>query len=359
VDKDTFFVLKVVQFGGTDAKVLSTTEVTSVNYNVPIDPAQFTFTPPADAQVGDFRPKPTPSPDQFQQQLVRVAGQVDFPLFVPREIPAGLTPTQPRLDGLTRRVQLGYIPGGEDTTAAAGPPPLTIGQEKATYEAVQRSAEQAEPFAISGGQGWLRPGVPSGKGTGGSDSVAIVLRTGTLISVASSSVPDELVKVASSFEPVQGGHAPLPNPTPPALATLRSRVAFAVFMPTWVPAGLTPEPPLGGEQATQNVEVRYHTVDGRVGLTVGNGQIGCCPGLTERLQGASVTLPNGLEAKIIRTPTDRYGGPTLWWEQGGTTIWLRGPAVSESELVKIAASMSGTADLGPAGSPPDTPTTSS
>lgn len=354
VDKETFFVLKVVQYSGTDGQLLSTTEVTSIQYNVPIDPARFTFTPPADAKVQDSRPKPAPTADQFQQQLAQLASQVDFPLFVPRDVPAGLVPLQPRLEDIGgSQVELGYVPADEvGTTAIAGPTGVRITQRKASYELIDRwtqQSQQAQPATIPGGQGWLRRSARDVKGPGtGSDSAAIVLRDGTLISVASFAVPaDDLIKIVASLEPVPGSHPPLPDPTPPTLAEIRRRVSFSVFVPTWVPAGLTPEPPVGGEQPTQNVEIRYRTADGGVGLTVTSGSLDCCPGYA-LLPSEPIALPNGLEGHLIRRPTTRYGGLTLWWRQDGTTVSLSGPAVSEGDLVKIAASMSRTAGLGQA-----------
>ncbi|HEY8477611.1 MAG TPA: hypothetical protein VIN09_12160, partial [Chloroflexota bacterium] len=222
VDQETFFVLKRVQYSGVDGQLLSTTEVTRIEYNVPIDPERFAFTPPAGARVEDFRPKPAPSADQLRQQVGQLARQVDFPIFVPRVVPNGLAPLQPRLDDVGGpQVQIGYVPPDEaGKTAVAGPTGVTITQRKATYAWVQRWTEQAEPVAISGEQGWLRRGTSGITGSGtGSDSAVVVLRDGTLVSVASFAVPPEtLVEIAASLEPAPGSHPPLPNPTPPTLA---------------------------------------------------------------------------------------------------------------------------------------------
>lgn len=343
VDKETFFVLKVVQYSGTNGRLLSTTEVTSIQYNVPIDPTHFSFTPPPDAKIQDSRPQPTPSADLYQQQLTQFARQVDFPLFAARAAPSGLVPLQPRLDDAAGpQVQLGYVPSDEVGKATtAGPTGVQITEQKASYDLIDRWTQQAQSTTIAGGQGWLRRGR---KVNGGStDSAAIVLRGGTLISVTSGAVSaDELLRIAGSLALVPGSHPPLPDPTPPTLAEIRQRVSFAVFVPTWVPAGLTPEPPVGGEQPTQNVEIRYHTADGGIGLAVMSGRPDCCSGYAS-LPSEPVALPNGLEGHLIRTPTTLYGGLTLWWQQDGTTIALTGPAVSESDLVKIAASLSKTA----------------
>lgn len=56
VDKGTFFILKQEQ--STDmGQVIRLWEVTQIQYNVTIDPAQFAFTPPLGVSVTDLRPK--------------------------------------------------------------------------------------------------------------------------------------------------------------------------------------------------------------------------------------------------------------------------------------------------------------
>lgn len=355
VDQETFFVLKVAQYSGTDGTLLSTTEVTNIHYNVPIDPTRFRFTPPSDAKIADERPKPTPSADPYQQELARLARQVDFPLFAPRAVPSGLVPLPPRLDDVAgSQVQLSYVPSDEAGTAVtAGSTGVQITEQRASDKLIDRWTQPAQPATISDGKGWLRRGRAI-KG-GSTSSAAIVLRDGTLVSVTSVSVPpDELLRIADSLDPVPGSHPPLPDPTPSTLAELRRHASFSVFVPTWLPAGLTPELPVGGEQATQSVEIRYHTSDGTVGLMVLNGRPDCCPGYA-LLPSEPVALPNGLEGHLIRRPTTEYGGLTLWWRQDGTTVSLTGPAVGEGDLVKIAASMSKTADLGQMGMPPARP----
>lgn len=208
---------------------------------------------------------PAPAADQYQRQFAQLARQVDFPLFAPRDVPARLVPLQPRLEDVGGpQVQLGHVPTDDASTVAlAGPTDVRITQQKASYELIDRwtqQAQPAEPVTIAGGQGWLRRGARDIKGPGtGSESAVIVLREGTLISVASLAMPaDDLLQIDGSLEPVPDGHVLLPNPTRPTLAEIRQRVSFAVFVPTWLPAGPTLEPPVGGEQPTQNVEIRYH-----------------------------------------------------------------------------------------------------
>jgi len=360
VDKETFFVLKSVLYSPTDDQPVVTNEVTSIQYNIALDPALFTFTPPPGAKVQDFRPKPAPRAGEYQEQLQQLAQQVDFPVFVPRYVPQSLVPLQPRFDEMSGdQVELSYVPPAEASeSATAGPNGISIVERKASYVWMVRWTEGAEAVQIGDRQGWLRRGFRD-VGGGGSNSAALLVRDGTLISVSSFAVsPEELVKVAASLDPVPGGHPPLPNPTPPTLAEIRQRASFPVFVPTWVPAGLTPEPPVGGEQPGENVEIKYHTADGGVGLDVMNGTLDCCPGLLP-LKSEDVRLPNGITAHLIRERTTIYGGMTLWWQQDGTMLVISGPDLTQEDLLRIAASMSRTADLAnpqaPAGRPTPTP----
>ena len=61
IDQETFFVLKQEQHRLADDQIFTMHEVTQIQYNVSIDPAEFTFTPPAGATVADYRPKPAPT----------------------------------------------------------------------------------------------------------------------------------------------------------------------------------------------------------------------------------------------------------------------------------------------------------
>ena len=96
VDKGTFFVLKIEQHSTTDDKVIVTSQVTGVQYNLSVDPAQFTFVPPAGATLVDNRPKPALSSEQLEQQLSLLANQVAFPLFATNYVPSGLGPRAPQ-----------------------------------------------------------------------------------------------------------------------------------------------------------------------------------------------------------------------------------------------------------------------
>ncbi len=347
VDQETFFVLKREIHATDSDKVLMTDEVTNVQYNVAIDPARLAFTPPANVPVSDNRPKPAPSADQYQAQLKQLAPSLDFPLFAPAYVPSNLTPLQPRMDpNLGNQAELPYVlPQDVGTSASAGPNGLTVVELKASYALVARWTQGADPVQIGAAKGWLRRGVHNADSTG-SDSAALVVRDGTLVSVSSFNVtPDELVKIAASLETVPGSHASLTNPTPPTLGELRAKSSFPILVPTYVPHGLTPEPPTGGEQPGESVEIKYHRADGGIALDVVIGPTDCCPGFLQ-MRNEDLKLPNGTTAHLIREQTNQYGGMTLWWPQDGATIALSGPDLTQDELIKIAASMSKTAELG-------------
>lgn len=347
IDMETFFVLKQELYSTEGSQLIMSSEVTQVQYNIPLDPGLFTFTPPADTSIVDNRPKPAPNTDEYQKQLEQLARQVGFPIFAPDYLLQGLEPRQPRLNPIEgNSVELSYVPSQEvekDTLAEAKG--ILIRQQKATHNLVARWTEGADPVTIPGGKGWLRRGTYNADGTG-SNSAVLLLRDGTLISISSFAVaPDELIRVATSLIPATGSHESLPNPTPPTLNEIRGRVSFPVFIPTYLPEGLAPETVFGGELPTENVEIRYLSPKGTVGLIVLNGNLDCCPGLL-RFQSEEINLPNGITAHLVQTPTTINGGKTLWWEQEGTHIELSGTDLAEEELIKIAASMSRTADLG-------------
>jgi outer membrane lipoprotein-sorting protein len=100
VDQETAFILKFERYlPGTD-QLAERSEVVEVQYNVALDPAEFTFELPAGARLVDNRPKPAPGPDDFRQRLAAFAASADFPILIPADPPEGLAPRQPRLDPL-------------------------------------------------------------------------------------------------------------------------------------------------------------------------------------------------------------------------------------------------------------------
>ncbi len=257
VDKETFFVLKQEEYSTQGDTVVMSSEVQQVQYNTPIDPGQFTFTPPSGAKVQDMRPKPTPSASQYQAQLGQLAGQLGFPLFAPGYVPQGLGPLQPYQQAVgDTQVTLSYVPPTEAAqNVVAGPRGVSIQQQRATDSLVAQWTEGAQSITLTAGTAWLRRGVRNADGTG-SDSSVLVVRDGTLIAVSSFQVaPEELVKVADSLQVVPGGHAPLPNPTLPApsaptTATPNPTPAFSILRPSWLPEPMTVTEQVEGETIT-------------------------------------------------------------------------------------------------------------
>lgn len=356
VDKESYFVLKIIQYGGTDGTLLSTMEVTGIEYNTAIDPALFRFTPPAGAKVDDQRPKPAPTKGQFQQQMGELAKQVDFPVFLPNQVPNGLVPRQPRMDG-SLGLHLEYLPPAE--ADKDGFPTMRVIEQRATYDLVSRWTWGAESTTIGTAKGWLRRGFRNVDGTGG-DSAALVLRDGTLVSVSSFTLsPEDLVQVAASLEPVPGGHAPLPNPTAPSLEEIRRQASFKLFLPEYIPAGLKPEPPVPGQQQGSDrvdaLNVTYHSADGAVALQLVEGPPRDPSGMAKpMLTAPEVAIKGAITGRLYDAPNVQVR--LLWWMQDGTYLSLETRVLPKEELLRVAASMSPTAELGQVEPPAPRPT---
>jgi len=356
VDKESYFVLKVVQISGTDGKLLETTEVTSIQYNVAIDPSVFTFTPPAGAKLDDQRPKPVPTQGEFDRQLEALARQADFPLFIPSRVPNGLVPRQPRMDPALG-LEIEYAPLIEAWKDSL--PTTRVSEQKATYAMVRRWTEGAESMSIGGTEGWLRRGSRNVDGTG-LDSAAMVLRDGTLVSVSSFTVPpEELLAIAASLRPVPGSRAPLPNPIPSSLEEIRQKASFKLFLPGYLPAGLKPEPPVAGSnQGSDHIDtlnVTYHGADGAVALRLVEGPPRDPSSMARpMLTAPGVAIKEGITGRLLDAPSGQT--KLLWWVQDGSYISLETRVLSKEELLKVAASMSATADLGQVEPPPPRPT---
>lgn len=357
VDKNTFFVLKHELHSTKGDQLLLRREVTEVQYNPALDAALFIFTPPAGARVVDYRPQALSTAATVEggdangaqsallDALQPLAQGADFPLFAPSTIPQDLAPRQPKLMPLSDtldQLQIELLPA--ETVAEdvyAGEDGIVITQQAADYATVVSFTQKATPVLLPGEteqasdvRAWARRGFTDVYGTG-SDSGVIVLRDGVLISLNSFAYgPEELLALAADLQPVPGGHAALPNPQPPTLAEVRASAPFAFFVPTWVPAGLTAEPPVG-------YTITYHDRSGQPVLTVTNGT-----GLADdpRYAGEGVTLSNRLAAHWL--------GSLLWWVQDGTPLAISSESLSREEMLRVAASMSSSAELGVVALPP-------
>jgi outer membrane lipoprotein-sorting protein len=349
IDKETFFVLKSEIRALHGDRVTSSFQVTSIRYNVDLPNDLFQFTPPANAQVNDMRPKPAPSVQDFQTQLSALAPRVEFPIFAPAQLPNDLQPRAPMLNEIEKQIELAYVPADEvATNTLAMQHGVSIIEKRADYETLRNWTDGAEAFALDNAQGWIRRGDFDPNVGTGSNSAAMILRDGTLISISSFAVePDALVEIAKSLQPVPGSHTPLPNPTAPTLDELRAHADYPILIPTYVPSDLTPAPP------TQN-QIEYYRADGMLALIVQNAKQGN-GGMEQepRFKGEMVKLPNGREVHQLMFEPQIV---ILWWNQDGGYTALEGHGIARDEMLKIAASMSSTAALGKTQAPPAQPT---
>ena len=367
VDKNTFFVLKHEVYSTDGRTLLIRTEMTEVQYNPTLDPSLFTFAPPAGAQVVDYRPQPLPLGEvdtgttpatlaaALDSALQPLAQQVNYPIFAPRTIPDGLAPRLPKLMPLGDNLQqlmIEFVPADAiDQDVAAGQVGLVITQQAADYASVVNFTQGATPVLLpaQAGQGevansdgtplraWARRGFINVDGTG-SDSGVVILRDGVLISLNSFALSaEELLALAADLVPVPGNSAALPAPQPPSVAEVRSAAPFAFFVPTWLPAGLAAEPPVG-------YSITYHDRGGSPIFTLTNN---AGVGDDSRHGGELVILASGVEAHWL--------GSLLWWVQEGTQLALSSTSLSKEEMLRIAASVSSSAEPAVVELPPQPP----
>lgn len=102
IDKQTFFLLKAVQYSPTDGSLVGVMEVAQIKYNLPIDHGVFLFTPSPGTQINDLRsgshPSLTKSDTPGLTSLSEARQKVSFSVFVPTVVPAGLVPQAPIID---------------------------------------------------------------------------------------------------------------------------------------------------------------------------------------------------------------------------------------------------------------------
>lgn len=130
-----------------------------------------------------------------------------------------------------------------------------------------------------------------------------------------------------------------------ALAKVRQKVSYQVFVPTSLPMKLKPEQPIIGELNTPGIRIQFRDSMGQNALLVLNGPAGCCLDSDSSKIGRAVKLANGNTAHLLKYIEPQYGGPILWWVQEGTYIALSSSQLSIDNLIQIASSMSKDADL--------------
>jgi outer membrane lipoprotein-sorting protein len=204
VDKETFFVLRDRYVGKDGVQNLGTYEVLDVKYNVPIDPAELSFTPPAGSMVNDNRPKPAPTEEEFIAQARQLGQEAGVQVYVPIVLPSGLVPRVPKLDPLEGMVSLEYTtPEEAGTNSPADMGGIIIRQAPATDERVEMWTMGTEPAEISRYRTWiLRGDYDAATNMGGISGVYLIIDD-TLVSVQSFTIDtEELLKVALSLQPL-------------------------------------------------------------------------------------------------------------------------------------------------------------
>lgn len=160
--------------------------------------------------------------------------------------------------------------------------------------------------------------------------------------------------VVFSFTPPQGAHVQdlrsgnyPPKTNPPKLTSLaeaRETVSFSIFIPTSVPEGLVPEPPTLDEGPPAHIYVNYQAGDGSIGLSVINSPAGSGLDADPRKTGETIKIRGNIVGHFLDNEP-QFGGPILWWQEAGSYVALSGSELHKTDLVKIANSMSSTADL--------------
>lgn len=349
LDKETFFVLKSEIRAEQGDQITSAVEVTHIAYNLDLADDLFTFTPPPGARVNDMRPQPAPDAHAFQTQLAALAQRIEFPLFAPQVLPNNFVPLAPKWNEIENQAELAFVPSDQiNSNSQPDAFGFVISERRADYDLVRSWTDGAEPVDLNGTQAWMRRGDFDPVSGTGSNSAVMVLRDGVLISVSSFRIaPEQLLELAKSLQPVPGGHAPLPNPTAPSLDEIRAQSDFLFFVPTYVPEGLIAEPPTSHE-------VKYHRADGTTALIVQNAKQGE-GGMEQdpRFKGALIQLPDGVEAHELSFEPQIS---ILWWNRENSYVSLEGHGILRDEMLKIAASMSSTAEVGATEPPPAQPT---
>jgi outer membrane lipoprotein-sorting protein len=340
VDQGTLLALK--QTVTDEAGNISQVEATQVQYDVPLDPALFTFMPPPDVPLQDARPRRPLGADEFNNQLLALAPKLPYSLYAPGDLPAGVWPTWPQvLDEETKATQIDFLQPWTyyDELESVG---VRVYQMPATLENIAqwtRGARQVR-LASEPGWGWLRAWA--------GEQAAYVVRGGTLIAVDSftAGTPD-LLRTVDSMRPVPGGHIPLPlasdwpAPRTTALDELRPQVSFAVFVPVNVAPGWSADAPVlyratdsaGGLHEV--VVLAYHDAQGQPAMTLLESDGGLS---YNRLAfDRQIQLPGGVNVSTLDAGP---GAPPTWaWKLLGTTVVLEGDALDEASMQPIASSL--------------------
>lgn len=112
---------------------------------------------------------------------------------------------------------------------------------------------------------------------------------------------------------------------------------FRVFLPTWLPAGYAAVQSKGQDTYSTLGGVllmRYQSGDHWIEILEGRAR--CCLDAVRKSTG-NIMLAGGRPGHLMNLGT-RFGGRTLWWDQGGTYIAVTTPSLSKQRLTRVAGS---------------------
>ncbi len=382
LDKQTYLLLKDEEVSSDDLKPISTWEVTDIRVNLPLDHALFTFTPPADvkvvANIWPFMPIPVMPPLQpTPSDVSDIRQAVSFPIFLPAYIPARLTAEPPNVSNEgsgMKRVAIYYHTND-------GTVPLEIINDSPDKDGNNLYVTSGETATLSNGVTAYFQIQPY---TVCQDNTNLIywVQDNTYIAIGSDASSNsghplgraELLKIANSMSQTTSLgrteiRAAVPKHTAEGLDQIRERVCIPVFVPTYLPAGVVAAPPQFQDVQYRgaSVQVAYHTDDGATAFTVINSLPTSDGNPNQQAVNIKpVMLPNGITAHFYTRPVEcGYGNTALYWQQDGAFISIEGlpPGsmsggfqLTKEQMVKIAASMSSSAELGSVQTPAFKPT---
>jgi len=129
------------------------------------------------------------------------------------------------------------------------------------------------------------------------------------------------------------------------LGALRQKTPYPIFAPTFLPAGFAISSLREGDDHTPGIAMRFHDAEGKEALLILNGPSGCCLDAYSDKSGETVELANRIAAHYLKDIEPQYGGAILWWDQDRTYVALSSPYLDKATLIRVANSMSKTAEL--------------
>jgi len=237
IDHDSYFVLKNIPYHNAKADEVAS-EVTSIQYNLPLSSHLFSFVMPKGVNFTDFSSWNATSDPQFQTRLAQAVGAIGFTTYLPSYLP----------DKLQANGFIYYVWAGElsltYSNRAIPDRPTIFGYQtmptdyipslvrltmwQATPGQVASTTKNLHKIAIKGGDAWAGCSTLVGTSNciGGWQEV-VVIRGNTLVEVTGNGVSvDVLTKVAASLTPLppapaSGSAFPTmpPAPTQPPLPT--------------------------------------------------------------------------------------------------------------------------------------------